>query len=66
MYFDKTSAQISNLVYRPGLVNIHDVAIQYMTTGANSNFPSEPCGCTRQKRKPTSIKEPINEYYTGT
>ncbi len=27
LYFDKTSAQISNLVYRPGLVNIHDVAI---------------------------------------
>ncbi len=27
VYFYKTSAQISNLVYRPGLVNIHDVAI---------------------------------------
>ena len=27
LYFDKTSAQISNLVYRPGSVNIHDVAI---------------------------------------
>jgi hypothetical protein len=27
LYFDKTSAQISNLMLRPGSVDIHDVAI---------------------------------------
>ncbi len=41
-YFDKSSAQISNLVYKPGLVDIHVVDIQYTTTKVNSNFTSNP------------------------
>ncbi len=41
-YFDKSLAQISNLVYKPGLLDIHVVNIYYTTIEANLNFTSNP------------------------
>ncbi len=41
-YFDKSSAQISNLVYKPSLVDTHVVDTLYTTMEANSNFTLDP------------------------
>jgi hypothetical protein len=40
--FDKSSAQISNLVCKPGLVDIHIDDTSFTTTEVNSNFTSDP------------------------
>ncbi len=41
-YFDKSSAQISNLVYKPGLADIHVVVTSFTTTEASLSSTSNP------------------------